>query len=442
VDFRTPGDPRNDGEAVVKPTFTWWATAAFLLSPVPAVATNGLNLIGFGSESIAMGGADLAVARDATATNTNPAGLAQIQGHRLDLIGASAYAINIRHRDQLGNDMSTANRLIYLGEFGYAQRLTDRPLVLGIGAFAQGGAGVVYEDLTTPFGTQDDLANQFRVARLTPSVAWQIDSSLSVGVTAVITYSDMEQEVFPNTSFADPTAPAPFFGYKLKSMDALAAGIKVGAMYKPNDRITLGAGYTSQVDLDLDGGEMVVDMTATGLGKVTYADVKATGLNQPQEAGVGLAYQVTHDLLAAIELTWIDWSRAVRHSTLMARRPDNPEAAPRLEQDADLDWRDQYVFAVGLAYDVTDHTTLRGGYNRARNPVPDKSINPLLAPTTRHHVTAGIGHRLSERWRLDGAVEYQVNSKTTYTNPDLPFGPDAREETEAVAAYLMVSRSW
>ena len=41
----------------------------------PSLANNGLNLVGFGSESLNMGGADVAVARDTTALNTNPAGL-------------------------------------------------------------------------------------------------------------------------------------------------------------------------------------------------------------------------------------------------------------------------------------------------------------------------------------------------------------------------------
>ena len=49
---------------------------------------------------------------------------------------------------------------------------------------------------------------------------------------------------------------------------------------------------------------------------------------------------------------------------------------------------------------------------------------------------------MSERWRIDGAVEYQVDEKITYTNPNLPFGPDAQAETEAVVLYLMASRSW
>jgi long-chain fatty acid transport protein len=45
-------------------------TAAF-----PSAASNGLTLIGTGTESVGMGGADVAVARDTTALSTNPAGL-------------------------------------------------------------------------------------------------------------------------------------------------------------------------------------------------------------------------------------------------------------------------------------------------------------------------------------------------------------------------------
>lgn len=48
------------------------ATVCACTVPLAAEATNGLNLIGFGPESVAMGGADTAVARDTTALNTNP----------------------------------------------------------------------------------------------------------------------------------------------------------------------------------------------------------------------------------------------------------------------------------------------------------------------------------------------------------------------------------
>ena len=39
-------------------------------------AANGMNMIGFGAESVAMGGADLAVTDNPSSMNINPAGLA------------------------------------------------------------------------------------------------------------------------------------------------------------------------------------------------------------------------------------------------------------------------------------------------------------------------------------------------------------------------------
>ena len=41
---------------------------------LPAMATNGINIIGFGGESTLMVGADTPIARDTSALNINPAG--------------------------------------------------------------------------------------------------------------------------------------------------------------------------------------------------------------------------------------------------------------------------------------------------------------------------------------------------------------------------------
>jgi hypothetical protein len=60
-----------------------------------AFATNGINLIGFETESTLMGGADIAVARDASALNTNPAGLTQIHGQAFDGFTSRDCALSI-----------------------------------------------------------------------------------------------------------------------------------------------------------------------------------------------------------------------------------------------------------------------------------------------------------------------------------------------------------
>ena len=55
---------------------------------LPLAATAGsLTNAGYGTESTLMGGADIAVARDSFAINTNPAGLVQLTDKALDKIG-------------------------------------------------------------------------------------------------------------------------------------------------------------------------------------------------------------------------------------------------------------------------------------------------------------------------------------------------------------------
>jgi len=375
--------------------------------------------------------------------NTNPAGLAQITTSRMDLMSAIAYGGNTRHEDTFGNDLAISNDTAVLGNFGYARHLADWPVTVGIALFAQGGAGIVYEDMNTAFGTSDDIENIFRVARITPGIAWQVNDNLSLGASIVGTYSDLEQRIFPDTSFFDPSDPMnSFFGLQLEDMSTFNTGVKFGAMYRVDKRLTLGAAYTSQVDLELDGGTLTADMSAIGLGKVTYRDAEAFGINQPQELGIGAALKMTDTLLLAAEINWIDWSSAVKSGTLRASKPDNPAAPPMLELIAEHDWRDQYVIALGMVYDWDNQTVVRAGYNYGRNPVPDENLVPFLAPITEHHLTFGFGRILNNIWRIDAAFEWDIHADATYTNPAAPFGPDAKEEVEFFSLHLMVSRLW
>ncbi|MGD8311227.1 MAG: outer membrane protein transport protein, partial [Gammaproteobacteria bacterium] len=243
-----------------------------LIAPTAANATNGLNQIGFGTESVGMAGADIAVARDTSALNTNPAGLGQIEGALADMNTAIAYTGNIRHEDRFGNDKSNSNKYPVLGSLGYVKRSSRYPVTAGIGLFAQGGTGNDFRNLNTAFDTHDELSIGFRVARITPGLAWKLSDRFFLGASLVGTYADLEEKVFPNTSVADPADPSnSFFGFELEDMNDFNAGIKLGLMYKPVEHLTLGAAWNNKVDLDLEG-RMQADLSALGLGKVTYRD--------------------------------------------------------------------------------------------------------------------------------------------------------------------------
>ena len=408
-----------------------------------ALATNGLELIGYGAESVFMGGADVAVARDTSALNTNPAGLAQISGRALDVFGAVAYGMDVRHLDAFGNDSYASNHWMPLGSFGYAQHIPDTSFTAGIGLFVQGGAGNIYENLATAFGTRDELSGITRIARLSPGIAWQATGRLALGMSVPVTYADARQKVFPNTSFFNAGNPAAsFFGFEMKGAQTVKAGLKLGAQYRSSDTVMLGATYTRKTSLPLSGGTLVSNMSAIGLGRVTYRNASSDGLGLPREIGLGIAWQTRKDVLLSFKYEWINWAASIQTLTMTATDPDNPLAPPVISAPGANNWNNQNVFAVGAAIDLSPDTTLRLGYNYGHSPIPQQNLNPLFAAIGERHLTAGLAHRLDSMWNIACGIEYQRGANAVYTNPALPFGPNAQERSNYPAFDLMVSRRW
>jgi long-chain fatty acid transport protein len=352
------------------------------LSVGTASANNGLNFIGAGIESFAMGGAFLGVARDPMALSTNPAGLAWQRSLSIEQEIAAAHEINIGFHDSLNPEQTVRNVWAPVANGGMTIPLSIAgvPVTLGNGLFVAGGSGGVFKNVATPFGTTDELAAVFGIAKASFGGAVAINDRLSAGVGVSLYYAQLTQKVFPGTSAIDALNPThSFFGTNLRNANTFAGGVRLGLQFRANDRMTLGAIYNSKVALNLKGNSITADESSIGLGAVTYHDVHVNGLAEPQEIGAGIAYRLTPRLLIALDLKWLDWSQALRSSTLVASNPDNPAAPTKLSTTTAMNWRNQYAIALGTAFDLTPSSMLWVGYNYGRNPVPAATLNPLLA---------------------------------------------------------------
>ena len=416
---------------------------AAMVCGFPASASNGLTLIGTGAESVAMGGADVAVARDTTALSTNPAGLSQLPGWTHDGFVGAAFALDVAHADQFGNDQNVANWVVPIGGAGVSKQIQGHDLTLGIGLFAEAGAGNVYNDLTTPFGGKDTLRAQFGVVKVTPGFAWRLCEPLSIGAALNVNYSSLKQRIFPNTSVVDPANPAhSFFGTSIDNASSVRYGGKFGALFKPTSALSLGLTYAPEVKIPFDNGKLTANLTALGLGMVRYREAHLTGLALPKEIAGGIAWQAGAQVLLAFDLMWSNYSHALKSQSLRASNPDNPAAPPTIASTAPLNWRDQTVFAGGVAYAFDDAMRVYGGINYGRNPIPAETLNPLLASIGEWHLTGGFARQLGELWNLSAALEYLVPKKVTYDNPNLPFGPGAQERNSYLGVTIMLSRRW
>lgn len=409
-----------------------------LVTASPAYATNGINLIGFGAESTLMGGADVAVARDTSALNTNPAGLTQIKAPLLDMFGSMLRTTDLVHKDPR-NEEHASNRYTFLGGGGYARPLENSDCTAGIGLFAQGGAGGVFDNLRTPFGNRDDLSSLFGIAKIIPGIGCQVNEKLSLGASLNIVYASIEQDFFSNTS-VNLGGGSAFAGYKLEDAAALRTGFKLGMQYHVTPALTLAATYTEKTELPMTGGTLVADYTALGLGKVKYADASVKGFALPREVAVGLAFKPTDEWLLSFKLNWLNWDDAINDIKLRATKPNNA-AAPAVYPFpvAAADWKDQWVVATGVAYKWDDRTTLYAGHNYGKNPIPRQNSSPLLAGILEHHLTFGAARKIDQNWLMTGGVEWMLPVSVKYNSPLLG---DSEIRNEAIFLHFMLSRRW
>lgn len=416
---------------------------AMALSP-SGFANNGMYMIGYGLESSLMGGADVAVSRDAFAANNNPAGLTQIDGQMAEFQNA-IWESRYRHTDSFGNyRKGLANSIGSYVNGAYARRFDNSPYAAGVAFVVQGGQGAAYRGLNNQFGGRDDATALFTIIKVAPAFAWKASEQLSLGATLGINYLSATQELFPNTS-APPSAGLPqgFSGIRFKGASGINFNYKLGLQYRPAPTVSIGVTYGTQTSVPLKDGTLRInfsDPSFGGLGVVRYDNAKLTGMRLPEELALGIAFRPTDRMLISVQDKWYNWSQALNKLTLTATDPRNPGAPPTLIIPSALDFYDQHVVAIGMAYDYDADNILLAGVNHGSRPTTDANLLPEFAPIQARHYTFGIRHRIDKGWYSGLGFEYFPVQSATYDSPI--FGSNANERHSAVVMHLVVGRNW
>lgn len=420
-----------------------FVSAFLLLGPAVVFAGYGFNTIGYGGESYAMGGADLARASSGLGSNVNPAGMSAVRRGN-----ASAYfeyfnTYGWEHRDSLGNRAGTDPRHLAIFGGGFAlrpERMSE--LVFGVAVLGQGGVGYTYPDLLTTAGNRDELSATFGVFRIAPSVAWQPTDRLSVGLGVGVNAAESNQKLFPDTSIAGSGEDPGFFGLKLKDLAGVSPSYRLGLHYRLSDSLVLGAAYGSTTELRLRDGNAVLNFEAIGLGRVRYGDASLRGLELPEELGVGISWQATERWELALETTRLNWSESVTEAHLKLTDPDNPAAPATIESVSALDFRDQQVVSVGTRYRWFDDLWLMTGFTWGRNPIPSGNVTPVLSVISETHYTIGLTRRFGSGWRGILSVMYLPRKTVSYTSRSLPLGEKAEQNGELIDLTFTIERTW
>lgn len=423
-----------------------FAAAVLLLAalafPPPASATNGMYLVGYGAETTGRAGANLAVSDRTLALNTNPAGIAQLQGRHYSM-NLSLLAPQLESGNAMNSSLEGEDRVFPLPAVAYVRSRRDSPWSWGWGFVGQGGMGATFKDANTFFGTRDETYTEVRFATLTPTVAYAINEDMSVGASLNVGWADASFRFFPRTSFFNTQDPQnSFFGVDMKRAGGLQGSLRLGWLWRAHPDFSVGMMYQTETESTFDNGDMVVNFGAHPMlqRKVSY-DAEMKGFNFASQAGLGVAWRPAPRWVVAVDLKRYFWDQAIDTIEVVARHPNVEGAPSEIVMPFVFDWQDQWVVALGVDYRMTPELTLRAGYNYGEDPVPDATLTPLFPATTERHASLGFAWLAGNR-TYDFAIERAFSKDQTNPNADPrvnPFGPGAWVDHEQWTLSLGVS---
>ena len=393
-----------------------------------ALATNGMNLEGYGPIATGMGGASLAYDNGTAAVMNNPATLGLGgEGSRLDLaIGFLGPDVKVVGGQSSGGDS------YYMPAVGWTRKQGN--LTYGAALFAQGGMGTEFALGLDGLPERSELG----VGRLIFPLAYNVSPDLTIGGSLDFVWAMLDLRMampFANLGALITVPPAGGLGVALGGLlpgdivrldfsdgsdytgKAKATGFagKLGFTYKASPSVTIGGTYHSKTSLgDMETGSTGTVFSVNGVaamaGKMTVRDFQ-----WPETYGLGISVQATPDIMVAADVKHIGWKDVMKNFT-MTFSAIGDSVTFALPQN----WDDQTVLNLGLSYKATPALTLRAGANFADNPIPDSTLNYLFPAIVKNHYTLGFGYAFDKASEVNFSLQFapevkQTNSTFLYT---------------------------
>jgi len=430
-----------------------------LLGATPAFATNGMNLEGYGSKSMAMGGTGSAYDTGNSAVMNNPATLGFMKEGESEIgFGIRGLHPNIKLENGGVTDKSDATSF-FMPSMSYMRR--DGRISWGVAMLAQGGMGTDYGNDSPLFAggismmgnpvamSGKDIRSEVGVGRIMFPVAYHLTDKTTVGASfdVVIASMDLQMDMdgqhlagmmagnggsvsgtmlgalggFSDVNYArfDFSNNSPWIG----QAKGFGTGLKFGFTHQFSKVVTIGASYHTQTRLsDLETDKATVSFagdTAGGLMTQSLTGkIKVRNFEWPATFAAGIALNPSDKWLIAGDVKYIDWSTVMDkfQMTFIADDSNPAFAGQNLDVTMKQEWKDQTIWSVGVQYKATDKLALRAGASFSTNPVPDQYLNPLFPAITKNHYTCGFGYRVNDATSVAAAFSWAP--RVTATNGD------------------------
>lgn len=382
-------------------------SAACLVLPASAYATNGYFAHGYGSASKAMGGAGIALAEisGSMAAATNPAGMA-FTGNSIDMgwemfMPERGYECPEGCAGITGPDSQRSDNSFFAVPFMGMNFKLPWDDTFGVTLFGNGGMNTEYSKalfgstLNRPAGV--DLIQLF----VSMSYAHKFNDNTAVGISVIPVFQRFKATGIGSFSLvsSDPTNVS-----NNGDNNSFGVGARLGGQIGVGGGVTLGAFYQPRIDMSR------FERYAGLFAEQGDFDIPAT-------FGLGVAWKGSPNLTILFDYMYIDYSdvAAVGNASNFSGGSLGDATGPG------FGWDSINVFKLGAAYTVGSWTW-RAGWNHGDNPVDggapgdiELTFNILAPGVVTDHVTFGFTKKISDSIAFNVAAMYAFNEKVTGT---------------------------
>lgn len=408
-----------------------------------AFATNGYFSHGYGMTAKGMGGAATAMTKDAFGGANNPATMVWV-GNRYD-VGADAFSpvrdatragsAEASHGIQTGypqgffdgynGSWDSDNELFGVPEFGYNKMQNDK-MSFGVTVYGNGGMNTDYATNAAGFNILNGstaLGVDLVQLIVAPTVSYKVNESTSVGLSPLLGFQRFEAyglQAFTGASSSSGSVTNNGVD------DATGFGARVGFYSKLNNKVSVGAAYSTKVDM-------------SKFDKYKGLFAEQGDFDLPENWNVGVAIQANDKLSVALDYQHIAYSgvKAVANAST-AILTGVPLGA---DNGSGFGWSDMDIAKVGIEYKHSPSVTIRAGYSHTDSPIQarDVTFNILAPAVIEDHYTLGLTYNLDKDSDLTvayaHAVENSLSGASLFTSMGAGLTSPAVSGTETIKMH-------
>lgn len=273
-----------------------------------------------------------------------------------------------------------------------------------------------------PFGSKvqwpDDWKGQFLIREIDlktffiqPTVSFKVTEKLGIGAGFI--YATGDFALRKGVPIQDTSGA---YGEATLKGKAKGFGFNAGIYFKPNDKLSIGLNYRSQVNVKVDGGAADFKVPSS-LAEYFPSTNFSTGLNLPQTITLGFGYKINEKIKLSLDVNYVGWSS---YDSLIIDFEENTDKLDDLHS-AKM-YENSFIFRIGGQYQLKEKWAVRLGTYFDMSPVKAGYLTPETPDANKLGITSGVSYHLTKKLHIDASLLYIEGMRRTDINLETDFG--------------------